>query len=340
VTSRKRIAYGLVILGVVFVVGTVGYVAIEGVSVIDAFYMVVITVTTVGFSEVFELSQLGRVWTVGIIGIGFGTALYTAVASFEYVIDLSEVRRRKSMENEVGALTNHIIVCGWGRVGRGTWKELIGKEQKAVVIESLPERAEAAEAAGALVIQGDATHNDVLELAGIHAAQSLIACVADDSDNLVIALSAKSLRPELRVVCRATEPESERKLLLAGADAVVVPQGVGSERLALMAIQPEVAQIFDVVVGGRPLEFHVEEMDIPEGCRVAGMTIRESRIRDETGAFILGIERQKERMVVNPRAEDLINVGDRIVVVGTKAQVARAADMLDPDRELSTGKPS
>ena len=326
------------ILGVVFVVGTIGYVAIEGVSVIDAFYMVVITVTTVGFSEVFELSPLGRAWTVGIIGIGFGTALYTAVASFEYVIDLSEVRRRKSMENEVGALTNHIIVCGWGRVGRGTWRELIGKEQKAVVIESVPDRVEAAEAAGALVIQGDATHNDVLELAGVHAAQSLIACVADDSDNLVIALSAKSLRPELRVVCRATEPESERKLLLAGADAVVVPQGVGSERLALMAIQPEVAQIFDVVVGGRPLEFHVEEMDIPEGCRVAGMTIRESRIRDETGAFILGIERQKERMVVNPRADDLINVGDRIVVVGTKAQVARAADMLDPDKEFSSGK--
>lgn len=339
-TSRKRIAYGLVILGVVFVVGTIGYVAIESVSVIDAFYMVVITVTTVGFAEVFELSPLGRIWTVAIIGIGFGTALYTAVASFEYVIDLSEVRRRKSMENEVGALTNHIIVCGWGRVGRGTWKELIGKEQKAVVIELLPERAEAAEAAGALVIQGDATHNDVLELAGVHAAQSLIACVADDSDNLVIALSAKSLRPELRVVCRATEPESERKLLLAGADAVVVPQGVGSERLALMAIQPEVAQIFDVVVGGRPLEFHVEEMDIPEGCRVAGMTIRESRIRDETGAFILGIERQKERMVVNPKAEDLINIGDRIVVVGTKAQVARAADMLDPDKEFSKGKHS
>ncbi len=336
-TSRKRIAYGLAILGIVFVVGTVGYVLIEDVTVIDAFYMVVITVTTVGFSEVFELSPLGRAWTVGVIGVGFGTALYTAVASFEYVIDLSEVRRRKSMENEVGALKNHIIVCGWGRVGRGTWRELIGKDQTVAVIESLPDRVEAAEAAGALVIQGDATHNDVLELAGINSAQSLIACVADDSDNLVIALSAKSLRPELRVVCRATEPESERKLLLAGADAVVVPQGVGSERLAVMAIQPEVAQIFDVVVGGRPLEFHVEEMDIPERCRVAGMTIRESRIRDETGAFILGIERQKERMIVNPEADDVINVGDRLVLVGTKAQVARAAEMLDPDKEFTAG---
>lgn len=239
------------------------------------------------------------------------------------------------MVNQVGALNDHIIVCGWGRVGRGTWKELIAKDQTAVVIEALSDRVEAAKAAGALVIHGDATHNDVLELAGIHSAQSLIACVADDSDNLVIALSAKALRPELRVVCRATEPESERKLLLAGADAVVVPQGVGSERLALMAIQPEVAQIFDVVVGGRPLEFHVEEMDIPEGCRVAGMTIEESRIRPETGALILGIEKQKEEMVVNPRADQRINVGDRIVVVGTKAQVARAADMLDPSREFS-----
>ncbi len=334
-SSRRRIAYGLVVLAFVFIVGTVGYVVIEDVGIFDAFYMVVITVTTVGYAEVFELSPLGQVWTVAIIGVGFGTALYTAVASFEYVVDLSEVRRRRSMENQVGALKNHIIVCGWGRVGRGTWKELLAKGQTAVIIESQPERVEAANAAGALVIQGDATHNDVLELAGIHSAQSLIACVADDSDNLVIALSAKALRPELRVVCRATESESERKLLLAGADAVVVPQGVGSERLALMAIQPEVAQIFDVVVGGRPLEFHVEEMDIPVGCRVAGMTIEESGIRPETGALILGIEKQKEEMVVNPRADHRINVGDRIVVVGTKAQVARAADMLDPSREYS-----
>jgi voltage-gated potassium channel len=338
VSAQRRITYGLVILAFVFLTGTLGYVIIEDVDVFDAFYMVVITVTTVGFSEVFELSSLGQVWTIAIIGVGFGTALYTAVASFEYVVDLSEVRRRRSMENEVGALSNHIIVCGWGRVGRGTWRELIAKEQDAVVIESLPERAEAAEAAGALVIQGDATHNDVLELAGIHSAQSLIACVADDSDNLVIALSVKSLCPELRVVCRATEPESERKLLLAGADAVVVPQGVGSERLAIMAIQPEVAQIFDVVVGGRPLEFHVEEMDIGENCQVAGMTIQESRIRPETGAFVLAIEQQKETMLVNPKADHRINIGDRLVVVGTKAQVARAAEMLQGSRQFSTGK--
>ena len=334
-TSRRRITYGLVILAIVLAVGTVGYVVIEDVSIFDAFYMVVITVTTVGYAEVFELSPPGRAWTVGVLAIGFGTALYTAVASFEYVIDLSEVRRRRGMENQVAALNNHIIVCGWGRVGRGTWRELVAKGQTAVVIESLPDRVEAASAAGALVIQGDATHNDVLELAGIHSAQSLIACVADDSDNLVIALSAKALRPELRVVCRATEPESERKLMLAGADAVVVPQGVGSERLALMAIQPEVAQIFDVVVGGRPLEFHVEEMDIPQGCRIAGLTIEESRIRPETGALVLGIEKQKEEMVVNPKADHVLNVGDRIVVVGTKAQVARAAELLDPSREFS-----
>lgn len=328
----------MAILAIVFIIGTLGYVIIEDVTLFDAFYMVVITVTTVGFAEILELSDLGRAWTIGIIAIGFGTALYTAVASFEYVVDLSEVRRRRGVEKEVGALSNHIIVCGWGRVGRGTWKELIAKGQDSVVIESLPERAEAAEAAGALVIQGDATHNDVLELAGVESAQSLIACVADDSDNLVIALSAKALRPELRVVCRATEPESERKLLLAGADAVVVPQGVGSERLAIMAIQPEVAQIFDVVVGGRPLEFHVEEMDIEEGCGIAGMTIEESRIRPETGAFVLAIEQQKERMLVNPGADHLIEIGDRLVVVGTKAQVAQAAELIEPSRQFSTGK--
>lgn len=337
-SPKRRIRYGLAILAIVLFVGTVGFVIIEDVDIFDAFYMVVITITTVGFAEVFELSTVGRVWTLAVLAIGFGTALYTAVASFEYVIDLSEVRRRRSMENEVGLLSNHIIVCGWGRVGRGVWTELTAKEIDTVVIEFQANRAEAARSAGALVIRGDATHNDVLELAGIHNAQALIACVADDSDNLVIALSVKALSPTLRVVCRATEPESERKLRLAGADAVVVPQGVGAERLALMAIQPEVAQIFDVVVGGRAVEFHVEELDIEPGCRVAGKSIVESQIRPETGAFVLAVERQKEKMLVNPGPDHVIDIGDRLVLVGTKEQVEHAAEMLRPSSEFSTGK--
>ena len=327
---KRRIGYGLGALAVIVVVGTIGYIVIEGAPVFDALYMVVITVTTVGFGEVFDLSIGGQFWTMFILISGFGIAIYTAIASIEYLVDLGEHRTRRRMQSQAAKLTNHIIVCGFGRVGQGTWSELRARGVDVVVIETSAEKALTAQAADAVVITGDATHNDVLRLAGIEHAQAVIACVTDDSDNLVIALSAKALRPDVRVVCRATELESEPKLRLAGADAVVAPQMVGAERLAVMAMQPELAQIFDVVVAGSPVEFRVEELDITPDCVVAGKTIQESGIRQDSGALILAVEGREEQVVVNPGAEVTINPGDRLVVVGTKDQVERAADIVQP----------
>lgn len=329
-SATRRIRSGLAVLAAIIAVGTVGFVLIEDADVFDSFYMVLITITTVGFGEVFDLSTLGRAWTALVLIGGFGIALYTAAASIEYVVDLGEVRRRRNMENRVAQLRNHVIICGFGRVGRGTLHVLKDRGIPTVMVESNPDRAEAAAAAGALVIKGDATHNDVLELAGVETAQALIACVAVDSDNLVIALSAKSLRSDLRVICRATELESERKLRLAGADAVVAPQAVGAERLAMMATQPALAQIFDVVVHGSPVEFHVEELDVGPECKVVGKTIRESNIRQESGALILGVEGEEDRILVNPGPDVVLRVGDRLVVVGTREQVAKAAQILRP----------
>lgn len=329
---RRQVVYGIALLSVAIVVGTVGYVLIEGVPVFDAFYMVFITVSTVGFQQEFPLSTLGRIWTMAIIAMGIGAALYTAVASFEYVIELGGSRRRRKMYRDISSLSGHVIVCGFGRVGRGTWTTLHDRDIQVVVIDADAARVEAARATGALVIQGDATHNDVLELAGIHAASALIACVADDSDNLVIALSTKSIRPDLRVICRATEAESERKLRLAGADAVVAPQAVGAERLAMMALQPELAQIFDIVVDGNAIEFRVEELDIAEGCAMAGKTIRESGIRQDSGALILAVEGSGDAPLVNPGPDVMLKAGERLVVVGTKDQVDRASELLKPRR--------
>ncbi|MCH8970504.1 MAG: potassium channel protein [Acidobacteria bacterium] len=329
-TPKQRIVYGLEALAVIVVVGTIGFVVIEGAPVLDALYMVVITVTTVGFDEVFELSAGGQLWTMFILISGFGIAIYTAIASIEYLVDLGDHRRRRRMQSQAARLTNHIIVCGFGRVGQRTWSEIRNRDVDVVVIEVSADRVQAARAADAVVITGDATHNDVLELAGIEHAQAVIACVADDSDNLVIALSVKALRPDVRVVCRATELESERKLFLAGADAVVAPQAVGAERLALMAMQPELTQVFDVVVAGSPVEFRVEELDIATDCDVAGKTIQESGIRQDSGALILAVEGGGDQVVVNPGADVTLSPGDRLVVVGTKDQVERAAGMVRP----------
>lgn len=327
---KRQVAFGLALLALVVGVGTTGFVMIEDVDPFDAFYQVVITVSTVGFAEEFELSRTGQLWSVAVIAMGIGVVLYTAAASIEILVDLGDERRKSRMQRRVDRLNNHIIICGFGRVGRGTWSTVMSEGTASVVIESDLDRAESAREADALVVQGDATHNDVLLQAGIERAQAVIACVADDSDNLVIALSVKALRPELRVICRATEIESERKLRLAGADAVVAPQAVGAERLAMMALKPELAQIFDVMVSGRPVEFRVEELDIDPECAVAGRSIKESGLRQSSGALILAIEGATDDVVVNPDPESTLNPGERLVVVGTQQQVERAAALLRP----------
>ena len=327
---RRRIIYGLEALAVIVLVGTVGYMVLEDVRFFEALYMVIITITTVGFQEVFDLSAMGRAWTIVILVSGFGVAIYTGVASVEYLVDLGEYRRKQRMQQQAARLANHVIICGFGRVGRGTWAELTERDIDVVVIESEVDRVQAATAVDAVVITGDATHNDVLETAGIHTAQALIACVQEDSDNLVIALSAKALRPDLRVICRAAELQSERKLRLAGADAVVAPQAVGAERLALLAIQPELTQIFDIVVGDSPVEFHVEELDVVEGAVVDGKTLKDSGIRRDTGALVLAVEQADGAVDVNPGPDRLLEAGLRVVVVGTREQVAKAGEYVGP----------
>jgi len=330
VSPLRRFRIGILELGVVLIIGTIGFVLIEDAAPFDSFYMVAITITTVGFAEIFELSTLGRIWAMLIVVFGFGFAFYTALAGIEYVFDIGEVRRKNRMQKEIDALSGHVVVCGYGRVGRNTAKYLSEAGSSVVVIDIKPERAERARELGVPVVEGDATHNETLELAGIERAQVVIASVDTDSDNLVIALSVKAIRADLRVLCRATDAESERKLLLAGADGVVLPQHVGAERLAAMAVQPELAQIFDVIVGGSPVEFHVEELDVQPGCSVDGQTIRESGIRQESGALVLAVEDQKVNMVVNPGPDLRLKSGDRLVLVGTKEQVTNAAALLAP----------
>ena len=325
----SRVRIGSAVLGVILVVGTLGFTAIEGATLFDSFYMVVITVTTVGFADVLELSSLGRVWAMVILFFGLGFTFYTALAAIEYVFVIGEERRKLRLQREINELSGHVVICGYGRVGRNAVKYLSRNSTEIVLIEIHPERAQMAREAGLHVVEGDATHNDVLVRAGIDRAEAVIACVDADSDNLVITMSVKAIRPDARVICRASDTESERKLMLAGADGVVAPQHVGAERLAALAVQPELAQIFDVMVDGKPIEFHVEELDIEPGSVIAGETIASSGIRKESGALVLAVEDQKVKMLVNPGPDIRLKTGDRIVVVGTKQQVTDAAALVN-----------
>jgi voltage-gated potassium channel len=317
-------------LVVLVALGTLGYIALEGAHPFDAFYMVMITVSTVGFGDVFPLDRAGRLLTVVIMVMGVGLAFYTATAGIEQMFLLASERRRSRTMRSIASVSNHVILCGLGRVGRRTLRSLQARGIDVVVIEADESRVDHAIQEGVTAIAGDATHNETLEQAGIRRARALVACVTDDADNLVIVLSARSLVADLHIVSRASEEEWESKLRMAGADRVVAPQVVGSERLAAMAVERDLADIFDVVVGGRAIEFAVEEIELSSDSGMVGTSIRESGLRERTGALILAVEDLSRKSFTAPDPEHILVPGSVVIVVGTPQQVEAAARLLRP----------
>ena len=325
-----RLRVGLSLIGAVLVLGTLGYRAIEDMSAIDAFYMTAITISTVGFGEVGgDLSSQGKLFTVGVIIFGMGGALYTAAVGIERRVDriLGGERKRRRMAKDIERLNGHIILCGYGRVRRAVWKDLAARDTDVVVIEVLPDTVHAAQSDGALVVEGNATHDEVLVSAGIDRASTLIAAVRDDSDNIVITLSAKARRRDLLVIARVVEPANEGTLYMAGADRVVAPQQVGAEKLAALTLHPDLAEFIELVVRGRTVEFRVAEYTVPEGAALVGKTLRELDIRNQVGALVLAVGTPEGSLALNPDPDVAFRAGSIVVGFGTQEQLDRLGDL-------------
>lgn len=328
-TPLKRVARASAALGAILLLGTVGYRIIEGVPWVDGFYMVVITITTVGFEEVFPLSTAGRLFTIFILISGIGLFIYTAGAGVEAVIDrFSDRGVRIRMERKIASVSKHTIVCGFGRVGSSTWRHLDSRQTPVVVIDSEVERIQRARQLGALVVDGDATQNATLIRAGIERAEALIACVHNDSDNLVIVLSARALRPDLLLISRASTDEVVEKLHMAGADKVVTPQSVGARRMAAMALQPELADFLDLVVDGTLVEFQVKRVEVSPDSALVGQTLKEAQIREVSGALVVALEGPEHGALrLNPSPNAAITAGQVLVAIGTDPQIEALADL-------------
>jgi voltage-gated potassium channel len=324
-SRERRLLASVSVLALVTFSGAIGYMMIEGAAFGDALYMTVLTISTVGFEEVFPLSTAGRILTAGIIVAGVGAALYTAATALEIGLERflgGEIRRRR-MLRDIDRLEDHIIVCGFGRVGSQTWKALRGEDVPCCVIESDPDAAERARVSGALVIEGDATRNDVLEAAGIQRGRALIACVREDSDNLVIVLSAKNQRRSIPVIARANEIEAQEKLRLAGADRVVSPQMVGAHRLAALAAEPRLDEFVDVILHGKLLELRIEGFEVGERSVLSGIRLRDSDIRELSGAQVLALESPSGDIDFNPSPDQMIRPGHTLIAIGSSQQVER-----------------
>lgn len=316
----RRVRAGLGALGFVLVAGTVGYL-LFGFGLLNAVYQTVSTVTTVGFNSPHRLSNGSKVFTIILILVGVGTALYTFSAVLEVLIEghMRDLVRRRKMERDIARMNGHVIVCGWGRVGREVARFLANANRDVVIIDRDPERLSEVPYAS---VQGDVTDDETLRQAGIDRATSLVAALDTDADNLYVTVAGKSLRPELQIIARARSDSSEPKLVRAGADRVVNPQQLGGDRMAAFVTQPHVVDFVDIVMHDGTLEFRLEELTVLTGSSLAGNTLRSAQLRDRTGALVLAIRRPGGNFVTNPSPEDVIEAGDVLISVGTAEQLS------------------
>jgi voltage-gated potassium channel len=321
VSNLRRIQLALAMVLGVILAGTIGYIAL-GFGVLDAVYQTVTTITTVGFREVHQLDSTGKVFTIVLMLAGVGTALYAFSVVLEMLVE-GHLRRhfeRRRMERDIARMAGHTIVCGWGRVGRAVGSYLSGQGAEVVVLDLDPARV--AETPFPALI-GDVTDDDVLRKAGVMRARALVAAINTDAENVYVTLSARALRPDLVIVARARNEESESKLLRAGATRVVNPQRIGGQRIAAAAMQPNVVEFLDVVMHDGSREFRLEEVAIRPGSRLAGRTLHEAEVGDSSGALVLALRDHDGVFLANPSMQTTLDVGHVLIAIGTEQQLSQ-----------------
>ena len=298
--------------------GTAGYMVIEGWSAWDAFYMTIITVTTVGYREVHPLSRAGEVHTVAVLIFGVGAALYafTLVATIVVEGGLPKRLQRRRQERMLESIKDHFIICGYGRIGSTVARQFQRQQVPYVVIERDPERLHAAIDEGSLALEGDASREDVLRRGGISRARGFIAAVGTDAENVYAVLSARVLRPDLFIVSRAETEDASMKLKRAGADRVISPYQIGAVQIAQTALRPAVVDFVELATSTEHMELAMEQIAVAPTSRVANRTILESNLRQRFGVIVVGIQRQDRRMEFNPEPDNAIRPGDKLVVLG------------------------
>lgn len=298
--------------------GTAGYMIIEHFPFLDALYMTIITLSTVGYREVREFDTNGKIFTILLIFSGFGVFTYALTTGAKMLIEgeLMEVFKKRAMERKISQLKNHYILCGFGRMGRIIFKELRAAHVPVVVIEK--EKVNLSDSEEIIFIQGDATQDEILKAAGIERAKGLITVLTSDTENLFVVLSAKELNPSLFIVARAAGDGAERKLKRAGADRVVSPYHIGGLRIAHTVLRPSVMDFLEFAIGSEHLEIQIEQIEVLKDSSLIGKTIGESGIGKELGVIIIGIKSRDGAMKFNPTSQTVVENGDTLIVLGER----------------------
>jgi voltage-gated potassium channel len=320
---KKRFILAVCIIVLVISFGTAGYMVIEGWNFLDALYMTIITLTTVGFKEIHDLTLNGRLFTIVLLMGGVGTVFYALGIGAKVIIEgeLQEIYGRKRVEKRLKDLKDHYIVCGYGRMGKIIARELSQEKLKFTIIEKNEVIADPDEKEGLLILQGDATRDDLLKRVGIERAKCLISVLPTDAENLYVVLSARGLNPHLLIVARAGEEGSEQKLLRAGADRVVSPYHIGGLRIAHTVLKPAVVDFIEYATKSGHIDLQIEEITIQQGSGLAGNTLDQCGIGRELGIIIVAIKHQNGEMKFNPTFRTVIEAGDTLIAVGETSKL-------------------
>jgi len=327
----RRVLLLVLVPSLLVVVGTVGYYALEpAYSLFDALYMTIITLTTVGYEELhYPLSTRGRAFTIFLLLGGVFTLFYTATELRRIVVsgEVQQLLGRQRMERSLAALNNHLIVCGFGRMGRFVCREFSQRGLAFVIIDRKAEALEGVGVANGIPVVGDATNDEVLKRAGVERARALVTVAASDADNLYITMSARLLNEKLYIVARAEGDQAEQKLLRAGASRVVTPYAIGGTKVAHAVLRPNVVDFIELATATEHLDLQIEETTTQPLSALTGKTIRASRLRQDLGLIVVAVKKPQGHMIYTPPGEQVIEAGDTLIALGRRPQLDKLDEL-------------
>ena len=330
--SAKHLIVSALLTLLIVGFGTAGYMVIEGWDVLDAFYMTVITMGTVGYGEVHEISKTGRLFTILLIFFGVGFFVYLAGVVVQFMVEgrIRAILGRRSLEKKIDRLKDHYIVCGYGRIGRVLCKNLQRKPLDLVVIERNRELIPVMDKDKILYVCGDVSDESNLIKAGIKRAKGLVAVLATDADNVFLVLTARQLNPDLYIVARACQAESKAKLRAAGANNVESPYEMGAVSMAQRILRPTVTNFLDLAFTYSRKDIQMEEIPVSSSSALSNVMLKDSGIRQQFNLIIIAIKKSDDSMLFNPSFETVIKAGNTVIAVGEEANLKRLADILNP----------
>jgi voltage-gated potassium channel len=313
-----RIRHGATLLAVMFVVAVIGYHHLTGETWLESVYWFVITVSSVGYTE--DSHEPGKVqaFSIVVIVLGMSAAIYT-IGGFLQMMTEGEIDRALGvhrMNRDIRNLKDHVVICGFGRIGESLVDELTVQKRKLLVIDTHPERITEAENLNYLVLGGDATQEDVLLRAGVDRAATLVSGLASDADNVFITLTSRNLNPNLHIIARCEYPSSEKKLRQAGADRVVLPMVAGAQRIARMVTHPHTADLLERVISRQQIDVEMDEIWIPEDTSLVGRSVRDAEAHRKHRLLVIAVSRPDGSVEFNPGGDHIFEATSTLVVMG------------------------